>query len=811
MGLVAPLNRQHQARAGDVTSGALTPVTYHGGLVMAGGVTVHTIFWAPSGYAFEGSPGPGIPTYEGLIQQFFDDVALGSAAPGTCTTSECNAFTVERQYAQGTALGQVIPGSYAISYNATADTINATDPYPSKAAQCASPAGAAVCLTDSELTAEVDHVVQSTGGGRGLHNLWFVFLPPGVDECITPGDCGTSTFAGYHAVANVDGHGATIYALAIDPATEGLLPPGADPQGYPDAEATLITAAHEVNEAVTDPEGNGWMDPNGFEVGDKCENGPQTGSPLGFAANGSPYNQVINGHRYLLQEEWANFDSGGNDDCVQATTATSSGLPLPQVFLHQFDPWVTGNVNRTPGGGIHVRVSIVRAGAGRRPIVVARRSTTTRPDGSWQVWLWPHAPGDDRDQIDIDYSGADAPQPSHQVILTGNGGNPFTEAGWMGWLAMDNGSALTNTSSGSTLALAPCFQAGTMTFAVDGATAAQSVNDLCNTETNAATVDLTRVKKRDSLTWTSNDNRAFEDPTSPAPNLFGGLVSLTVPIGEPGSVSTFTSALPPFEPSGFPTCAEDLELRVLLCNGLVPRKLYVAHDRRTRGFGIADATGTVAIPMRARRGDTIRISNGVRTLTMLHVAHLRVKILGDEASLAGGTCQPGDYFGPPLSKVPTSAGAGLPTPLTTDGVALTGRICPMSGHARGLSATNIVQTDELSGGQTETEVPVILDTTPIEGETMYGPFTALAQSGLALGGGKVLRTDRITRISLRIDTARGAKVQSFRNVDRKRGVPVSGLRPGSYDAIWKLTDVNGDTRVVSTRFVEALGSARRGR
>ena len=37
--------------------------------------------------------------------------------------------------------------------------------------------------------------------------------------------------------------------------------------------------------------------------------------------------------------------------------------------------------------------------------------------------------GDDRDVITIDYSGAGAPTPSHQQILTGNGGNPFTESG----------------------------------------------------------------------------------------------------------------------------------------------------------------------------------------------------------------------------------------------------------------------------------------------------------------------------------------------------------------------------------------------
>src|SRR5581483_1476005 len=64
MGLVAPVARQARLRAGDVASGALTPVTYHGGPVMADGVTIHTIFWAPSGFAFLGSPGPGIPTYK---------------------------------------------------------------------------------------------------------------------------------------------------------------------------------------------------------------------------------------------------------------------------------------------------------------------------------------------------------------------------------------------------------------------------------------------------------------------------------------------------------------------------------------------------------------------------------------------------------------------------------------------------------------------------------------------------------------------------------------------------------------------------
>ena len=73
-------------------------------------------------------------------------------------------------------------------------------------------------------------------------------------------------------------------------------------------------------EAITDPEGTGWVDPDGYEVADKCETGPQIGNPLGYAANGSPYDQLIGGHEYLIQEMWSNDDGG----CVQRTTQTAS-------------------------------------------------------------------------------------------------------------------------------------------------------------------------------------------------------------------------------------------------------------------------------------------------------------------------------------------------------------------------------------------------------------------------------------------------------------------------------------------------------
>src|SRR5208282_2169885 len=63
LGLTPPVNSQGNLIAQPTEEGVLTPPVYHGGPVMTGGVTVHTIFWAPSGYSFQGAPSGGMPTY----------------------------------------------------------------------------------------------------------------------------------------------------------------------------------------------------------------------------------------------------------------------------------------------------------------------------------------------------------------------------------------------------------------------------------------------------------------------------------------------------------------------------------------------------------------------------------------------------------------------------------------------------------------------------------------------------------------------------------------------------------------------------
>jgi hypothetical protein len=51
-------------------------------------------------------------------------------------------------------------------------------------------------------------------------------------------------------------------------------------------------------------------------------------------------------------------------------------------------------------------------------------------------------------------------------------------------------------------------------------------------------------------------------------------------------------------------------------------------------------------------------------------------------------------------------------------------------------------------------------------------------------------------------SSNGTDVFSSNNVDTANGVSVPALRPGNYNAIWTVGDPNGDTRTVTTRFIE---------
>ncbi|MGE5617471.1 MAG: hypothetical protein ACM3UX_00890, partial [Candidatus Woesearchaeota archaeon] len=679
LGILPPAGHQ------EVAVSSSMPLVYHGGLVMHH-VRVHTVFWAPAGFRFDGSPSPLVPGYEQLITQFFSDVAADSGASS-------NEFSLLRQYPDSTG-----PGSYSISYSPSQDSIDATDPYPPLSQQCSSPSGVATCVTTLEVEQELDRVISARDpSGRGLGDMWFVFLPPDVDTCITVQDCGTNSFGGYHALANF-GHGPDIYSLVPDPLIEFTPSPGADPQGNPEAETAIDVAGHELEEAITDPEGAGWLDPTGFEVADKCEIGPEDGTPLGYAPDGSPYNEVIGGHQYLLQMAWSNGDSG----CEQRSPVTTSAPGLASVSLRQFSDRVSGVA--TPHAAVEVRL-------GRGGALVSRGLTRAGASGAWSVRLR-HALGDDRDTISIRYGSGG---PRHDVILTGSGGDPYAQAGFTSWFDLDSGFALAPHAA----SIAPCSQVGVLSLQVRHVSSPPPIEH-CDTETDVATVAIPGASAGAPATFSSEDNRA----SSPG-NPYGALVKLTIPLGEPNSAPSLNNGAVPFTATGFPSCTADLERQIVSCGGLVPGELYTITRRRGRARTRANGGGAIRLSKlpgrgRLRGGDVLTLRNRAgRVLTVLHVAHLQVALNDRRANVASGTCEPGDWWGPMSTPLPP----GLLEVLgISPGSAGGSAICPLSGRAHGLPASGIEQTDDRSGGMTRTAVPKISSFSPADGAELYGRF-----------------------------------------------------------------------------------------
>ncbi len=78
------------------------------------------------------------------------------------------------------------------------------------------------------------------------------------------------------------------------------------PNGNMEADSMANLIAHELSEAVTDPDLNAWYDRRGYENADKCAWKFGTTS----TANGTTYNVSFASMNWLLQEVWINAGGG---------------------------------------------------------------------------------------------------------------------------------------------------------------------------------------------------------------------------------------------------------------------------------------------------------------------------------------------------------------------------------------------------------------------------------------------------------------------------------------------------------------------
>src|SRR6185369_13400422 len=79
------------------------------------------------------------------------------------------------------------------------------------------------------------------------------------------------------------------------------------PNGNPGADGMASIIAHELEEAVTDPDLNAWYDTRGQENADKCA---WSFGTTATASDGSISNVTLGSRNYLIQRNWVNASGG---------------------------------------------------------------------------------------------------------------------------------------------------------------------------------------------------------------------------------------------------------------------------------------------------------------------------------------------------------------------------------------------------------------------------------------------------------------------------------------------------------------------
>jgi PKD repeat protein len=313
----------HAARG---TSGFSTAdnLSYHGGAVVRS-VAPYLIFWIPSGDTTLSSAS------QALIQRYFTDNAADSGGSQ-------NVYGVDRQFTDGAGFAD-----YKQTFSASQSFAD-TQSYPTTG-NCTVTSGTfPTCLTDAQIRTEVKRVIAANGwpeDGTSSSDLaanaplYFVILPPDVNECTNSTQCASNRFCAYHSDL-VDGSTGNFVLYSLLPTLlASSNPKGCQvdgnaqvqkPNGDQVGDVTIKYTSHEFSETITDPIFNSsggvgwWNTSSGQEDGDQCNfsgayNPSQDSNPNAFtptlggaAAAGTLFNQLINGNQYYTQSEWSNGD-----------------------------------------------------------------------------------------------------------------------------------------------------------------------------------------------------------------------------------------------------------------------------------------------------------------------------------------------------------------------------------------------------------------------------------------------------------------------------------------------------------------------
>jgi hypothetical protein len=244
-----------------------SPLTLHGGNILTT-TNIYAIWWG-------NWPDTTSPDIQAGIEGLFQGYAGSSYANTITEYYDCGGqpcTSTNKEFVSGQS---VFKGSLSDTSAAPAHALSTTG------------AVTEVCkvLGQNSLTPDsntVYFIYTSTGAGRVSYCAWHSW-----------GSCnGVPVQVAY--MPNLDG------VAGCNP-LDTYVPSDGHSEGLA---ALANVTAHELSEAITDPQGTGWIDGNGQEVGDKCA--WKFSAPVSLTANGKTTT-------WKLQEEWSDAAGG----CIQ--------------------------------------------------------------------------------------------------------------------------------------------------------------------------------------------------------------------------------------------------------------------------------------------------------------------------------------------------------------------------------------------------------------------------------------------------------------------------------------------------------------
>jgi hypothetical protein len=256
-GVLAPPGQSNKARP---TRG--NGISYHGGPVMLGTTNVYYIWYGN----WSGN------TANSILTNFAQKVGGSSY------------FNINTTYYNG---------SNSHVSNAVNYVTAATDNYSQ-----------GTSLSDSQIQTVVASAINGGKLPKDTNAVYFVLTSS--DVTASSGFC--TQYCGWHTHGTIGGADIK-YSFVGNPdrCPSACEEQTVSPNGNSGADGMASIIAHELEEAVTDPDLNAWYDTRGAENADKCAWTFGTTSSLN---NGAKYNVTLGSTKYLIQQNWVNASGG---------------------------------------------------------------------------------------------------------------------------------------------------------------------------------------------------------------------------------------------------------------------------------------------------------------------------------------------------------------------------------------------------------------------------------------------------------------------------------------------------------------------